>query len=72
MLAEKALTHYGSEAAVYANFEIDQLIEMKAAEDPGDGNSSQIKADDNNSECKNVVTENGDRIPENRIERYFV
>lgn len=68
LLAAKALTHYGSEAAVYANVRGDQFTDMKAAAGRGHGDSSQTIDDDEYYECKDVI-ESGDKKPENKIER---
>lgn len=66
LLAEKALTHYGSEADVYVNLIGDQFTAMKAAADGGDRVSSQTEGDDKN---KSIVTENGNRIQENKLRK---
>lgn len=68
-LTEKALTHYGSQAAVYANVTGDQFIQMKTAPESDNGASFQITADDKNYECKNDVFEREDIIQDNKIER---
>ncbi|XP_026331739.1 ankyrin repeat domain-containing protein 17, partial [Hyposmocoma kahamanoa] len=68
-LAEKALTHYGSEAAVYANVRGDQFTQTKTSAGSDNGDSTQITDDDKNDECENVIIESVNRMQENEIER---
>lgn len=67
--AEKALTHYGSEAAVYANVRGDQFNQTNTSAGSDNGDSTQITDDDKNDECKNVIIESVNRMQENEIER---
>lgn len=67
-LAEKAVTHYGSETAVYANVRGDQFIEMIAASGRGDEVGSQINYDDKHNTF-DIKSE--DKVEEKNIERYI-